>query len=84
MERKQKEKLKFSWTGLFFVTAFCFITFAGLIKLINGSADHSSLFLNIGFIGLVLGALTFVTEIITARALKRDEERAFRHSSREE
>jgi hypothetical protein len=61
---KEKEPQKFSWPWLFIVTSFCFIAFAGLIKLINGSPDHSYLFLIIGIIAFVLSGLSYVGSMV--------------------
>ena len=56
---KQKDPTKFSWPGLFIVTSFCFFAFSGLTKLLDGSAEDSSLFFKIGVASFVFFAIAY-------------------------
>lgn len=56
--REEKELREFSWSNLFLVTGGCFLVFAGLMKLIEGSVHP--LFLRIGLVCLFLRLLAYL------------------------
>jgi hypothetical protein len=68
---KKNETTQFSWPGLFIVTSFCFFVFSGLIKLINGSSTHSTLFFKTGIASFVLYALAYVADLSIKREAKK-------------
>lgn len=81
---KQKEEAKFSLTGLFIITAICFFIFNWLIKLIDGTAAHSTLFVIIGFISIGLGILSFINDLTKKPAVEKKNDPIFLRSSEKE
>ena len=53
---------EFSWTGLFFVTSFCFFAFVIILELLNHT--HPGVFIWIGCSSLLLGILNIVTALV--------------------
>lgn len=59
---KDEESLKFSWSGLFTVTAFCSLVFNIALKLLNNY--FSNVILIIGCTAFLLGILNWLGRII--------------------
>jgi hypothetical protein len=55
---EERELREFSWSNLFLVTGCCFILFAALMKLVEGSVHP--LFLRIGISCILLRILAFL------------------------
>ena len=55
---EEKEMREFSWSNLFLVTGCCFLVFAGMMKIIEGSVHP--IFLRIGLVCLFLRFLSFL------------------------
>lgn len=66
---EEKEMMKFSWSGLFFVTSICSFLFSLFLKLIDGT--HISLFVKIGCITLVLAVFSVVNDILKQKETKK-------------
>jgi hypothetical protein len=66
---EEKEMREFSWTGLFFVTSFCFFAFSAIMELLDHT--HPVLFIWIGSISLILGLINAATTLFS-RASGKD------------
>jgi hypothetical protein len=59
---EEKEMREFSWTGLFFVTGFCFFAFVIILELLDHT--HPDYFIWIAGSSLLLGTLNTVTALV--------------------
>jgi len=60
---KERDADNFSWTLLFVVTSASFLCFSGLIKLLDGSSSHVSLFFKIGVAASLLAFISFIKDL---------------------
>ena len=68
---KPKQDSEFSWKTLFIVTAICFLAFSAVVKIIDGSTNHSLLFLKVGAGALVLFLGSLISEAAARQPQKK-------------
>jgi hypothetical protein len=66
---EEREMMKFSWPGLFIVTSICSFIFSFFLKLIDGV--HTSLFIKIGFITLILACFSLLAKLLKRKGAKK-------------
>jgi hypothetical protein len=65
---EEKEMREFSWTGLFFVTGFCFFAFVIILELLDHT--HPDYFIWIAGSSLFLGFLNTLSSLMTRASHK--------------